>query len=71
MTRTALFDIETDGLLEGLTQVHSLCIHIVETGETFSCTDSAEGYTSIEEGLQILTDATQIVGHPRNPESLP
>lgn len=80
--RTAVFDIETDGLLDQLTTIHSLCIKIIETGEVYSCTDAAparvppgnstihsdeEGpraeYTSIREGLDILSDADVIVGH--------
>jgi DNA polymerase I-like protein with 3'-5' exonuclease and polymerase domains len=65
-TRTAIYDIETDGLLDQLTVIHSLCIKIKETGEVFSCTNAAPramGYTSIEEGIKILENATTRVGH--------
>jgi DNA polymerase III alpha subunit (gram-positive type) len=67
MTRTAIFDIETDGLLDQLTVIHSLCIRILETGETYSCTDQAAdlpiSYNSIREGIRILSEADTLVGH--------
>ena len=64
------FDIETDGLLEQLTVIHSLCIADVDTGEAWSCSDHPE-YVSplghkaltIDEGLKMLTAADKIIGH--------
>lgn len=60
---TAIFDIETDGLLEQLTRIHSLCIKIKETGQVISCTDDHPDYFSIEYGLRVLSQADRIVGH--------
>jgi len=59
---TLVFDIETDGLLDELTQVHCLVIHRVETGETISCSDH-DGYVPVQTGLQLLADADLILGH--------
>lgn len=64
------FDIETDGLLDELTVIHSLCIADVDTGKAWSATDN-EGYVSplghevitVDEGLQMLTQAQEIIGH--------
>jgi len=63
VTRTAIFDIETDGLLDQLTRIHSLCIKIKETGEVISCTNDDPSYTSVEEGLSVLAQANEIIGH--------
>ena len=60
--RTAIFDIETNGLLLMLNKVHSLVIKIVETGEVISCADQP-GYFPIENGLKILERADRVVGH--------
>ncbi len=59
--KTLIFDIETDGLLDELTQVHCLVIQHVETGEVYSCTD--HGHTAIAAGLRFLADADLILGH--------
>lgn len=56
------FDIETDGLLEELTTIHSLCIKNLDTGETFSCHDHGANL-NIEDGLAILASADEVVGH--------
>lgn len=56
------FDIETDGLLDDLTLVHSLVVRDVETGEVGSFTDH-RGYAPIREGLRWLEEADQIIGH--------
>lgn len=61
--QTAIFDIETDGLLDKLTRIHSLCILIKETGQVISCTDDDPSYTSVAEGLEILSKADLICGH--------
>lgn len=57
-----LFDIETDGLLDELTKVHSLVLIDLDTGDLVSCADQ-EGYLSIEEGIDILYGAKLLVGH--------
>lgn len=61
--RTAIFDIETDGLLEQTTKLHSLVIRDAESGEVFSCTDNSPNYHSVAEGLKILEEAELIAGH--------
>lgn len=61
--RTAIADVETDGLLDTLTRIHSLCFRILETGELFSCTDDHPDYMGIEEGLAILAECDVIVFH--------
>ena len=61
MTRY-IFDIETDGLLEGTTVVHSLCLLNIDTLETVSCCDQ-EGYYKIEVGLTLLKEADEVIGH--------
>lgn len=66
--RTALFDIETNGLLDQLDRVHSLVVKILETGEVYSCChpfpDSDEtDYCDIEWGLLQLQRADRVVGH--------
>ncbi|UFS66954.1 DNA polymerase [Paracoccus denitrificans] len=60
--RKLVFDIETDGLLDELTTIHSLCIQDVTTGETWSCADQP-GYTPIASGVQLLEEAEWICGH--------
>lgn len=67
-----LFDIETNGLLETTTKIHSLVIFNTETGEIISCTDH-EGYLygstndykgqPIWYGLKLLEEADEISGH--------
>ena len=57
-----LFDIETNGLLDELTMVHSLVLIDLDTGDLVSCADQ-EGYRSIEEGIDILYGAKLLVGH--------
>ncbi len=64
------FDIETDGLLNELTTIHSIVLMDVDTSRGWSCTDhpgyvSPLGYDvlSIEEGLKLLLDADENIGH--------
>ena len=57
-----IFDIETNGLLDTLDRVHSLCIKDTDTGQTWSCAEDVR-YTSIEDGLLLLEQAEVIIGH--------
>jgi DNA polymerase I len=57
-----VFDLETNGFLEVVTVIHSLVIRDIDTGEVFSCADQP-GYTPIAEGLAMLANATQLIGH--------
>ncbi len=64
-----IFDIETDGLLDELTTVHSLVLKDLDTGETLSCARDRDGeepggeYWAIAVGLNRLAKADLIVGH--------
>ena len=60
--KRVVFDIETDGLLDSLTRVHSLVIQCVDTGEMGSFADHP-GYPSIQQGLAILEQAEKVYGH--------
>lgn len=57
MTRL-IFDIETNGLLEELTTVHSLVIKDFDTGQLWSFKQNV-----IQEGLNLLQEADEIIGH--------
>lgn len=60
-----LFDIETNGLLDQLNTVHSLCMIDVDSGEEYSFSDSGsiDDYRSIDFGLDMLREADEIIGH--------
>lgn len=66
-----VFDIETDGLLDDLTVIHSLVLHDIDAGVTYSChnhswDDPHEGTVtsrSIAWGLEQLRTASEIIGH--------
>lgn len=57
-----VFDIETNGLLPQLTKLHSLTIQDPDTGQEWSCADQP-GYMPIKEGLAILAEADELIGH--------
>lgn len=57
-----IFDIETDGLLDTVTQIHSLVLRNVATGELISCSPHGE-YQAMSEGLGELSTADAIIGH--------
>lgn len=65
--RRLVFDIEGDNLLEKITKLHCLVIHDLGTKVSYRFNDQkdplleAVGY--IEEGLRILQDADEIIGH--------
>ena len=58
-----LFDIETNGLFDTVTKVHSLCILDTLSGREYSCTDDDQSYMSINEGLKLLAEADSVGGH--------
>lgn len=74
---TLIFDIETDGLLEETTKIHSLVIYDTEKDELYSCCAPMTGicgigrmgdeppktYYSIEAGISMLQHADEIAGH--------
>lgn len=57
-----ILDVETNGLLHELDRVHSLVLRDVATGEIHSCADQP-GYLPVSRGLELLSEATEIVGH--------
>ncbi len=57
-----VFDCETDGFLEDLTQVFSLVLKDADTGEVWSYSDNP-GYLPVDEGVRKLMEADQIIGH--------
>lgn len=57
------FDIETDGFLEVMTRVHSLCIEDVDSGETWSCCDQPGYKHNVQYGLDLLMKADTVIGH--------
>ena len=57
-----IFDLETDGLYNDVTQIHCLAIHDLDTDQTFVFNDQGSEQP-ISRGLQILEDANNIIGH--------
>lgn len=55
-----IFDIETNGFLDKLTTVHSLVMHDVDSGVSWSF---SAFHGNIAEGLKILAQAPVIIGH--------
>lgn len=61
-----VFDIESDGLLDSITKIHSLVLYDLDTRDLFSFTPDGSPYsgrTGIEEGIELLMDADLLVGH--------
>lgn len=70
MTQTLLFDIETDGLYWQATKLHCIALRDPFTGHNWLATDASSdihpaGATivSLDEGLRMLTEAEEIIGH--------
>ena len=66
MSRRLVFDLESDGLIPQMTQIHSLCLKDVDTGELWSCHDHRDepSFTiSVEDGLRMLLEADLMIGH--------
>ena len=57
-----IFDLETNGLLADVNTIHSLVIKNVNTQQVISCADQ-DGYTSIDEGIELLMNADALIGH--------
>ena len=61
-----IFDIETDGLLEQTTKIHSLVIYDTEKDELVSCSDPLQDkacFFDIDLGIKLLQEADEIAGH--------
>ena len=61
--KNVVWDIETDGLLDALTVVHSLVLRDLDTNEVMSCTNADAKYPSIQDGLAVLYSAEKAYGH--------
>lgn len=61
--KRVVFDLESDGLLEEITKIHSLVLQCLDTGMVLSCTPNASSEHSIEYGLHTLAEADLIIGH--------
>jgi len=57
-----VFDIETDGLLDKATKIHSLVLYNIDTDEVFSCADD-QRFLSLQKGLRLLENAELLIGH--------
>lgn len=57
-----MFDIETDGLLDGVTKVHCLWIQDIDTKEMWGYADQP-GYSPLSAGFEKLSQATLLSGH--------
>ncbi len=58
---TLLFDLETDGLLEGVTKIHCMVIYDVDTNETWKIRGDQD--ENFQNGLHLLEHADVIAGH--------
>jgi DNA polymerase III epsilon subunit-like protein len=57
-----VFDIETDGLLDDVTRVHCIGIYDLDAKETYVFNDQGD-QQPITRGIQMLEDASSLVGH--------
>lgn len=57
-----IFDLETDGLYDDVTQIHCLGIYDLDTKQTLVYNDTGAA-EPITKGVQLLEDACNLVGH--------
>lgn len=57
-----VFDLESNGLLDEATVIHSLCIGELDSGKVHSFADQ-EGYQPISKGIEMLQKADMIIAH--------
>ena len=57
-----VFDVETDGLLRGLSTVHCLVTHDLDNGQVCRYDDSGR-YESVQVGINYLLEADELWGH--------
>jgi len=60
--KSFIFDLETNGLLDTVTTIHSLVLLNINDGTIISCADQ-EGYIPINDGIKILNSADLLIGH--------
>lgn len=67
-----IFDVETDGFLDVVTTLHSLCIKNLDTGTLYTCCDYYHVYVSpnpeahvmsLADGIELLNLADELIGH--------
>lgn len=65
--KRAVFDSETNGLLENVSKVHCICIEDYDSGAMYSFVPSGFPYAkasgTIEDGLKTLENAQELIGH--------
>jgi uncharacterized protein YprB with RNaseH-like and TPR domain len=57
-----IFDLETDGLYDAVTQIHCLGIYDLDTKQTLVFNDQGSEQP-ITKGVQLLEDASSLIGH--------
>jgi hypothetical protein len=60
--RRLLLDIEANGLLTSVSEMHSLVIFDIDAEKMYSCSNFSP-YLPIETGLELLKDADVLIGH--------
>lgn len=63
MDRDIIWDVESDGLLESLTKIHSLVLRDGDSGELIGSYADHPGYKPIREGLAVLLSGRRLIGH--------
>lgn len=58
-----IFDLESNGFLEGLHTIHSIVLKDIETNELFSCHDHDGAQYPLKEALRLLMEADEVIGH--------
>ena len=58
-----VYDIETDGLLNECTKIWCLVAHNTETGTTYCYSDHDDSLPPISDGVNLLRNATNLIGH--------
>lgn len=58
-----IFDIETDGLLDSMTKIHSLVIRDALNPAKFLSFADQPGYRPIAEGIAMLESVDEVIGH--------
>ena len=58
-----IFDLESNGFLEGLHTIHSIVLKDVDTNELFSCHDHDGAQYPLKEALRLLMEADEVIGH--------
>jgi DNA polymerase III alpha subunit (gram-positive type) len=58
-----VFDVEANGLLNEATRIWCITLYSLDKSKTVTFTDELDDYRSIEEALQIMSKAEQLIGH--------